>query len=395
MPLRTTAQVRRVVDLGDPTAVAMWLGGFAVASFIIAAAAALVYRWYTREPIPVELAALFGLAAVALYLNTVGLFSQLLGGGTTDLFDLDRALFNVAAFALALVAAPVGRIAGDRIATDVFAVVGVRELEADVSRLLRTVGKVTSVTLPETEDIEDIEGYDPVDPERKADIGGKTFLLPRRLTPADRRDRLATRLKDDHGIGHVDVEFGDGGEVTYLAVGGRVAGLGPTLGPGTAAVPVRADPANGASPGDVVQVWRTDPTERVLTGELRAADDDVVTVVVDESEAGRLDAGTSYRLLTLPAEPRVDREFVTLLRSADETMGVVTLAPDSPLVGERIGDLDVAVVAVRPEGRGVDTVPSRTRTLEVGDTAFVLALPEALRQLERRAGAGSAEAQPS
>ncbi|MFK8213486.1 cation:proton antiporter regulatory subunit [Haloferax volcanii] len=416
---------------------ALRLVGLVVGAFVVSAVASLLYRWYTREIIPRALAVLFGGAVVALYLNTIGLFGAFTTGTETEVFQLDTVLFNVASLAGGALVAPVGRVAGDRLATDVFAVAGAKELDADVSRLVRTVGRVTSVTLPE--DIGDIEGYDPVAEAVKTQLSGKTLLFPRRLSEAELRDRLATRIKDDHGVGHVDVEFEAGeSEVSYLALGSRAAGLGPTLAPGTVAVAIRGDPGSGAAAGDPVQVWSvpkpdadddddgpsdaavagaSDPTDapesagstetpaggpdagslsdggidapaaptRVAFGELRGVADDVATVALDEEDADRLTSGEAYRLVTLPADPHVDREFASLLRNADETMAVTTVAPGADLDGLTVSDVDTTVVAIRSSNRPVDAIPGRGRELAAGDTLYVVGRPEVLRKVERRA----------
>ncbi|ADE03458.1 cation:proton antiporter regulatory subunit [Haloferax volcanii] len=416
---------------------ALRLVGLVVGAFVVSAVASLLYRWYTREIIPRALAVLFGGAVVALYLNTIGLFGAFTTGTETEVFQLDTVVFNVASLAGGALIAPVGRVAGDRLATDVFAVAGAKELDADVSRLVRTVGRVTSVTLPE--DIADIEGYDPVGETVKTQLSGKTLLFPRRLGEAELRDRLATRIKDDHGVGHVDVEFEAGGsEVSYLALGSRAAGLGPTLAPGTVAVAIRGDPGSGAAAGDPVQVWSVpkpdaadddpaadaiasaaDATEspdaadvtetagggpdpgslsdggtdtdapaeptRVAFGELRGVADDVATVALDAEDADRLASGETYRLVTLPADPHVDREFASLLRNADETMAVTTVAPDADLDGLTVSDVDTTVVAIRSSNRPVDAIPGRGRELAAGDTLYVVGRPEVLRKVERRA----------
>ncbi|WP_148414484.1 cation:proton antiporter regulatory subunit [Haloferax sp. KTX1] len=418
---------------------ALRLVGLVVGAFVVSAVAALLYRWYTREIIPRALAVLFGGAVVALYLNTIGLFGAFTTGTETEVFQLDTVVFNVASLVGGALIAPVGRVAGDRLATDVFAVAGAKELDADVSRLVRTVGRVTSVTLPE--DIGDIEGYDPVAESVKTQLSGKTLLFPRRLGEAELRDRLATRIKDDHGVGHVDVEFDDGSEVSYLALGSRAAGLGPTLAPGTVAVAIRGDPGSGAAAGDPVQVWSvpkpdagdeddeaggpsdggsagasapsetsesadstqtpaggpetgslsdggtdapTAPT-RVAFGELRGVADDVATVALDEEDADRLTSGEEYRLVTLPADPHVDREFASLLRNADETMAVTTVAAGADLDGAPVSDVDTTVVAIRSSNRPVDAIPGRGRELAAGDTLYVVGRPEVLRKVERRA----------
>jgi len=130
--------------------------------------------------------------------------------------------------------------------------------------------------------------------------------------------------------------------------------------------------------------------ERVTGAEVRGVDDDVVTLPVDAAEADRLDAETRYRLLTMPVEPRADREFASLLRTAEETMGVVTVGEASSLVGVPIGAVDAAVVAVRPPDAPVEAIPSRDRILAPGETVFAVAAPALLRRLET-AAAGTAE----
>ena len=412
-----TLPLQTLPPLDDPTLVqnAGRLLAYVLTAGVVSGLTALVFRWYTREPVPLGVAVLLGVSAVAGYLNTVGLFSQLVGGTPTTIFELDDVVFNVAAVVLAALATPVGRRAGDRVATDVFAVAGVKELDAEVSRLVRTVGRVTAVTLPEADDIEDMASYDPVASEVKAEMGGKALLFPTRLTVEELRDRLVTRLKDDYRVGYVDVEVTDRGVVEYLAVGSRAAGLGPTLGHGTVAVSIRADPAHAASPGDVVQVWRPGrvervegadedasasgaeadgqgvetetrtPPERILTGEFRAKTGDVVTLAVDAVDAEKVDADTTYRLVSLPADPRADREFASLLRAADETMAVVSVTEGSAIAGETLGSLDVTVAAVRPASGPVEAIPPRARTIGVGDTLYVVARPEVLRRLEARA----------
>jgi len=379
------------VDSSLVRAVAQLLG-FAVGSVAAGALAGLVYRWYTKLRLPLWLAFLFGLSGVALALNTVGVFSDLLSG-ENEVFALSRVLFNVAALSAGALGAPLGRLVGDRIATDFFAVAGVRELDVEVSRLVRSVGRITDVTLPE--DVDDIEGYDPVSQSTKETLAGKTLIFPRRLTVAELETRLVTRLQDDYDVGHVDVELTADGTVEYLALGSRVTGIGPTLAPGTVAVAVRADPANAASPGDRVQVWRTGPdTERVLTAELRAHADDVATLAVDEQDATRLDGSETYRLVTLPAEPQAEREFASLLRAAEETMYVVTVGEGSDLVGATVEALDATVVAVKSADGGIDDLPD-DRTLAAGDLVYVVTRPETYRRLDARSQASSPETQSS
>lgn len=371
------------VTFAQPVRALATISGFALVAVATAAIVALSYRWYFRQDVPQGVTLLLGVSVVALYLNSVTL-GEIVGGTGGGLFQVDTAFFHVVTLGVAAVVTPLGRRLGDALATDVFAFTGGRELEGELSKVVRTVGRVTAVELPE--EIEDIDEYDRVDPATKAELAGKTLLFPRRLTVAELRDRLVTRLKVDYGVGHVDVDLTEDGTVEYLGVGSRAAGLGPTLAPGGAAVAIRADPANSASPGDVVQVWTSPPEPSyVLTAELRATAGDVATVAVDEAEADELSETVRYRLTTLPAEPRADREFASLLRAADETMAAVEIGADSALDGATVGDLDAAVVAVRPADRPIEPIPKRSRPLTAGDLVYAIARPEALRKLESAA----------
>lgn len=396
------------------------LVGLALVSFAVSATAAMLYRWHFKQPVPGGLAALFGVAAVALYLNTVGLLGQVIGDSPTgDPFDTSRVAVNLFTLFVAFLVTIPGRRVGDSLISDVAAVSGVREIDAKVGGVVRSVGRVVAVELPETAHIADMEAHDPVPAETKTALGGKTLLFPRK-DRAVLRDRLVTRLKEDYDVGYVDVELDEDGNVSYLALGSRVAGIGPTLGPGTCAIAIEADPVNGAGPGDMVQVWTTSEQEtstpieagpvpdaeapaetpvaeaeptprRLVTAEVRAVAGDTVTLAVDEADAEALSADEQYRLVTLPVSPRVDRGFASLLRAADETFGVVTVPVGSPLVGVAIGDLDATVVAVRKPDGSLDTIPGRQRTLVGGERVYALGRPDVLRGLESRAAERPAE----
>lgn len=374
------------VDLAttiEPMRVAARVLGLALLSAGVAGAAAVAYRWYARSRVPAGVAVLAGLSAVAVVLNTTAALGQVLGGAD-DPLAVSVVVFNVAAFLAAGVAASVGHRVGDRIAVDGFALVGGRELDADVSQLVQAVGRVVTVDLPE--EIADLDGYDPAAESVKDQLAGKRLRFPRGLTVAELEERIATRLEHDYDVGRVDLELAVDGTVDYLAVGRRQAGLGPTLPPGSAAVAATADPPFTARAGDRVQLWaRGDPPERAATAELRATAGDVVTLVADAADAPAL-AGGNYRLVTLPTAARPERDLAGLLRAADETLAVVTIREGSDLVGVPVGSIDATVVAVTPEGGRVEAIPPRGRQLAAGDTVFVVARPEAIRKVEAAAG---------
>ena len=359
--------------------------GFTILSFVVAAAVGAAYRWYFRQRANLNVAVLAGIGSVALYLNTKAALGQVILDNTA-LFELEAVVFNTVAFLTAGLAAAAGGRIGDQAAVQFGAFTGSKELEGEVSKVVQTMGRRIAVTLPES--VEDIDGYEPVPEDVKTELANKTFLFPRRLTVADLRARLVDRLKDDYQVGYVDVDLAEDGTVEYFAVGQRIPGLGPTLGPGQAATAVTADPPQAASPGDLVQVWRpasdTESAKRIATAEVRGIAEDVVTLVLDEHEAREI-AGGSYRLVTLPAEPRAEREFAGLLRAADETMAAVTIAAGSALVDRTVGELDVTIVAIKPTAGVVEAIPSKQRVVDAGETLYVVARPERVRRLESEA----------
>jgi len=371
--------------------------GLALLAGAVAAVVDFLYESYARQRMPAGLAVLVGLGTVGLWLNTATALQQYLGSGD-PIPSPEVAFVNVAAFCLGSAAAVAGARAGGRLATDAVALSGAGEFDGEVSRLVRTVGRFTTVELPET--VEDIDGYEPVAPETKAALAGKTLRFPRGLTVAQLRERLADRLRDDHDVGRVDADIDGEGSVSYLALGGRIAGIGPTLPAGTVAVAVRADPSFGASPGDLVQVWRArdggqsdapegaaSGPERVATAEFRAAVGDVATLAVGADDAADLDPDVEYRLATLPTEPQTDREFSARLRAADETVGTVAVAAGSPIDGTPLSALEASVVAVEREG-SIETLPASDRLLAAGDTLYLIARPDRLRAVETAANAG-------
>ncbi|GAB6880175.1 hypothetical protein JCM17823_24490 [Halorubrum gandharaense] len=375
------------VTFGQPRVAAVTLLTFAVLSVFVAGASALAYRWYFKQEVPEGVAVILGVAVVALYLNTTSL-GEVVGGDSPALLTPEGVFFNIVALALAAVVAPLGRYAGDRLAVDVFAVAGTKQFEGEMSKFVRTVGRVTTVTLPKASDIGDMDTYEPVSADKKAEMAEKTLVFPRKLTVEELRDRLVTRVKEDYGVGYVDVDLGDDGTLEFFAVGSRAAGIGPTLAPGAAAIAIAADPPNNATAGDMVQVWRTDPEpERVATAELRGVSEDVATVALDESDAAKLSGEGGYRLVTLPAEPQADREFASLLRNADETMAAVTVREGSDLVGSSVSDVGAVVAAVRPPEGSVQPIPSRAYTFGAGDLVYLVGRPDAIRQFEGLAAA--------
>lgn len=351
--------------------------GLAFLSGGVAAAAAFLFRWRTGNQVPDGAALLLGLGSVALYLNGRIALVQFLGGGEEILDPL-----VVATNLGVLVASAMTALAGWQLGDSYGASRRLQEaLTPRVSPLVRATGRFIVLELPD--EIGDIDGYDPLPAEKKSEIAGKTYTFSRGLTLEELRSALTTKLQKETGIAQVDTELTVDGDVTYLAVGGREAGIGPTLAPKAAATAITADPALTASPGDTVQIW--DGEKRVGTAELRAAVETTATVSARRSIIESLDPETKYRLMTLPVEERIDRLFVSMLRRADETMSTFTVAENATLDGEVVGTLGLTVLAVETEAGTTETLPADDREIVAGDRLFVIANPAQLRRAEAAA----------
>ncbi|MFB6093905.1 MAG: potassium transporter TrkA [Halanaeroarchaeum sp.] len=366
-------------DLAVPLSQAGRVLGLSALSLGVSAAVAVIYRWYVRELIPAGIAALAGVSAIALYLNTRGALGQI-AAGEVGLLAWEAVAFNSAALLLGALLTVVGRRAGDRLAGTAMATAGSRVIEGDVSRVVSGIARLSAVTLPEQ--IHDVPGHDPVGEAVKESLSGRTLLVPRRTE--DLETRLRTRILDDYDVGSVDLEIEPDGTVSYLALGRRVAGLGPSLAPGVAAVAIEADPPNAASAGDIVALYDPGDRSRVATGEIRGVAEDTVTVALDDRDAREV-AGGSYRLVTLPGTMSVERAFAGVLRAASETVAAIHIDPDSALVGETIGSLEATVVAVAPDEASILPIPPRSRPLAAGETVYVVADHSTVRRLEGQA----------
>lgn len=356
--------------------------GLAAMAALFGGGVAVAYRWYAGSIAPTWLATLVGLASVALYLGTTPALEAVVREGVEP-SEPAIALFNVGGLAAGAGGAVLGHRVGDRFGCDVVCWSPTITADDAVGRLAQTVGRVTTVELPSR--VHDAAGYDPIPDRSKERLAGETFVFPRGLSTEERRDRVTDRLRSDYGVGAIDIEFDGDGNVSYLGVGTRAAGIGATLPPATNAVAVRADPGFSASTGDIVQVWEPEQLQRVLTGELRGVADDVATIAIDAADTPRVDPTRRYRLVTLPVNDRPDREFASLLRAAEETFSSVTVEAGSPLHGMPVGALDLTVTAIRPEAGDPVPFPESDYRLAPGDLLFVIARPAGVRQLQSAA----------
>jgi hypothetical protein len=240
--------------------------GMAILAAVAGATAGFLYRTYMHQRVPFYAPIIVGLGAIGLWLNGSAALIAVASGitdATGEPVVITQIETNVLAAIVGLFTAYGGGLFGDALAPNVSALMGAQTVDRKVSTIVRSIGRVTTITVPET--IADIDGYEPVSAETKATLAGNDFVFPRGLTVAEITDRIATRAREDYGIAHVDVELGVDGSVEHFGVGGRVAGIGPTLPPRKVAMGIKANPPPKASPGDKVVLWDV-PTPEADSG---------------------------------------------------------------------------------------------------------------------------------
>ncbi|MDZ7731353.1 MAG: TrkA C-terminal domain-containing protein [Natrialbaceae archaeon] len=354
--------------------------GFALLAGLTAGISAILYRWYSGLAIPDGVAVLFGVSVVAIWLNTQSALGAAIIGDT-ELLEPITAIYTIAVFASSAILSDGGRRLGDYVATNMITIGATSNSLDDMGDLVRTVGRTTAITLPDS--IDDAAGYDPVPEHVKTAAAGTTLHVPRNLTKDQMEAQIAKRLRRDFEVGYVEVTLDPDGTVEDLALGSVPAGIGPTLAPGSIALAIEADPSPDASPGDSVRIWRHDGDriERLTTGEVRNTHDDVVTLSVGEAARSAFGATSGdYRLVTLPGTIDAGREFISLLYSTNASVEELDIDSSSPLVGRSAASLPVTTLVIK-RGDSVIALPS-DEELQAHDTLFAMARPAGFDALE-------------
>lgn len=246
-------------------------------SFVALAAGALVgflHRTYMNSRVPFYAPIIVGLGTVGLLINSASAlitFVAHAGEPVGEPLVIQNMNTNIVTAVIATIAAYGGGRIGDSFAPSVSALVGAKQIDREISKVVRAVGRMITVTIPTT--INDMDGYEAVPQETKDKLAGKELVFPRGLTVEELRERIITRLQEDYGVGYVDVDISVEGKITYLAIGSRTSGLGPSLPPRRVAVAVSANPAPQASPGDRVQLWELPESAEETPSEVSEVDD--------------------------------------------------------------------------------------------------------------------------
>ncbi len=333
------------------------------------------YRALTVRQLPTGPAVLLGLA-----LPTGWLTSEAVRHGTV-LADSPLIHYTTGSYLLGVlfagtIVAAGGHRLGDHLACGTYGITRV-DASGPVADLVRAAGLSAVVTLPES--IDDAEGYPAVGEAVKRDLEGCLFRLPSQLSVPELESRVERRLETDFDVGYANAVVADDGNVSALSVGGRRAGISPTLGPAQVAVAISGDPSPQASTGDPVEIWTdSDASSRlVATGTLRACAGSVTTIAVDADDADAFEPGEQYRLTTRPEAGSDAHALVSAIQSGDETVTATRIEADSPLENEFVGWIPGTVLVIERDG-DVLSLPADNEPIEAGDTLYVFGTPETL-----------------
>ncbi|MFP9193255.1 hypothetical protein ACLI4Q_16600 [Natrialbaceae archaeon A-CW1-1] len=350
--------------------------GLSLLAGVMATGCAFVHRWATTWAIPVGAAILLGITLPSIVLT----MDVLLRGQFIDpapAVGEASALYIVGVVTGGVVVSFGGRYAGDHLGCSTFDISRI-DTGGEVTTLIQSAGVAIALTLPT--ELADVDGYPPVAVERKRTIAGRTLLFPRHLSRSDLEKRLRTRLEEDFDLGRVTVAVDDDGSIDAFAVGGRRAGLSPTIPPSMEAVAVVTDCTPAVSTGDPIELWAgaDDGVRLVSTGIVHAADTDVVTVVPESGVASMIDDTATYRLTTAADTSTDVHELIGLTRVAAERVVKRTVEPGAAIDGEFVTWVSDTVLLIERDGECLP-FPDGRETITAGDTVHTF-VPAAERR---------------
>lgn len=280
--------------------------------------------------------------------------------------------------------------------------------------VIEFVGGRGQVTLEIVGDIADMEAYPPLPDELRVSIKAETWRLPADLALDELEARFAERLQTEFDLADAAVTIDAKGKVT-VAAAPPISALSKRIPAGKRAVSVNALVPTGLARGDIVRLHtanavidgtvisarsssKIEPksvaTDGGTDGEPRqqpasapdattTGGDGRVTVAVSRSDARTLLATATAYVVVRPRGTSREFELLSLLRRSGNRFRKLTLAADSPLVGETVAsarlreDHGVGVLAVRSNGEW-QFVPNQEQSLADGDDLFIVGPREGL-----------------
>lgn len=382
----------------------------------IAFAIGFAFKYFTNVTVP-------GLGVVALGGALAGISGGLMGLVDPQLAD---SASGITAVLVILMACLWAHGQGDKLATATprrLTLKSLREsrLSTDLAERVDSYGQVRIRPLGE---IGDLEGYPPLPESVREQLAGESWKFPPELSLTELESRLEERLRADHELAEVSVTVDKRGRAKISAAP-TTAGLSRRVPPGKRAVSIRTLLPTGVARGDVVTVKLPDgdvtgpvvsartketensnpttpaaepvaeePEPEETTGDTKpvppattSGGEGQVTVAVPLPDARRMFRAEFAPMVVHSRGKQREYEAIGVLKKHGNRFLKVRLDAESPLVGRTIAeaqvqqDHGVTIIAIRrPKERII--APRGSRTLEAGDTLFVVGTPGTVRAFQ-------------
>ncbi len=345
----------------DEIATGMFLGIiYGGMSSLVVMLISIAYRYFTEERFSSIMGIIIGLGVVGISGGLLAILEQPTVGGGVQIL--------VASFIIAI-----GVTYGDKMA------VQIKKYNISITKMLVRGRKSSNVIvkMPSEKLIRNIPGKPRVMDSLKKELSGKELIFPSDLPVEELAKRVRRQLITDWGLGDVEVELNEEGEVTYLAVGYRVQSISETIGVGYVALPLEYNVApSGLAPRDIVRVHLEDGTY-INRSEVKGIDREsrTITIMVDESLLEKFEGKKAKQIIALPTSRPV------LLVKDIMTATVKTTSPDADVQSavQLMKKFKIGSVVVVEEEKPIGIITDRDileRVLEPGLNAKTTKIEE-------------------
>jgi len=270
----------------------------AVASFFIIFLA-MIYRYFTNENFPSFIGIILGLGIVGISGGLLAILEQPSIEAIPEII--------IASLIIAWAVNTGNKMAG-KIPKNV----------NPIQKILKAKHKgYSKVELPNARLIYDISGKSRVPAEIKNDLSERELIFPSDLPPEEIERRLKRRLITDWGVGEVEAEIDQDGEITYLAISAKEQGLSEGIPKGYAAVPIKCEiMPSGLALGDIVRIYLNNG-ELIEGVEIKGVDkaEKTITIVIKQDKIEKIRDQEASMIVVLPYYPMPKVDSIVVKRS--------------------------------------------------------------------------------
>ncbi|MCP8304626.1 MAG: CBS domain-containing protein [archaeon] len=225
------------------------------------------------------------------------------------------------------------------------------------------------VKMPSENLIRNLAGKPRVMDSLKKELSGKEFTFPSGLPIENLVERVRRQLMTDWGLGDVEVELNEEGEVTYLAVADREQSISETIDFGYVALPLEYDVApSEVAPRDIVRIRLEDDTY-IHRAEVKGIDREyrTITIIVEEGLLEKYEGKRAKQIIALPTyrpAPLV-KDIMTA------SVKTITVDEDVQSAVKLMNKFKIGDVVVVEEKRPIGIVTDRDVLERIAETGLI------------------------